>query len=306
MRTLTGLILLLAGFPQESALNEALRKANPEYKGDGRFRTDGSGNVVGVVLIGPVSDLSPLKDLSLTSLRVTSPTLIDLSPLKGMKLTSVDLQACPLLTDLSSLEGMPLESATFYACRALKEIAPLRRANLRRLNIEGSAVGDLSPLKEQSALAWARLCTNRIADVAPLADLPLTCLDLTYAKDIVDLAPLRGLNAMDDLRLDFIRASDLSPVRNMKKLRILSILDCPNLKDLSIIAELPQLKAFIFTPKHFSPEQIEIVRRHPSIKYLDVGWKSWNNQYCGNPDTPNPCQTAEAFWNRYDAGEYSK
>lgn len=298
------LILILALGAQETeaerAFHDALQKANPDYRRDGKFRPDS------VTLVNaPVSDLSPLKGLPLTSLRVTSKTLSDLSPLRGMKLKTLDLQACPLLTDLSPLEDMPLEQVTLYACRKLQDISPLKNARLRRLNIEGTAVGDLSPLKGQP-LAWARLCTNRIADTSPLADLPLTCLDLTYAKDIRDLSPLRGLVAMDDLRLDFVRASDLGPVRGMEKLRILSILDCPDIRDLSVLKDLKNLKAFVFTPKHFPAEQIEILRGLTGIAYIAADWKQWNNQYCGNPDTPNPCQTAEAFWKRYDAGEFRK
>jgi hypothetical protein len=310
MRTIHLLLAaaLLVG-AQESdprkALGDALLKANPGYKGGETVRLDAAGNIVAVSIIGPVADLSPLKGLPLTSLRVSSKTLTDLSPLQGMKLTSVDLQASPLLTDLSALEGMPLEQVTLYACRALQDISPLKNARLRRINIEGSAVGDLSPLQGHP-LSWARLCTNRISDVSPLAGLPLTCLDLTYAKDLADLAPLKDLVEMDDLRLDFISAADLAPVRRMDKLRILSILDCRNIRDLSAIRELKQLRAFIFTPKHYSREQIEIVRSMTWLQYIDVDWKHWNNRYCGDPHTPNPCTPAETFWKRYDAGEYAK
>ena len=138
---------------------------------------------------------------------------------------------------------MPLENVTLYACRALKDISPLKNANLRNLNIGNTAVGDLSPLRGQPPVN-ARLCTNRIADTSPLGGLTtLKILDLTYAKDI---SPLKGLVGMDDLRLDFISVSDLSPVRSLAKLRIFSVMDCSNIKDLSPIKDLP-IEAFIFT-----------------------------------------------------------
>src|SRR5262249_46631331 len=73
---------------------------------------------------GPLSDLSPLKGLSLTRLSVAVTRVHDLSPLKGMKLTELDLGGCQQVRDLLPLKGMPL-TVVSLAATGVSDLSPL-------------------------------------------------------------------------------------------------------------------------------------------------------------------------------------
>ena len=248
-----------------------------------------------------VEDLAPLKEAPLSYLSI-GPRVTDLRCLSGKKLTSLSIGAHSPITDLSPLEGMPLKSLCVYACRGIKDLGPLRQARLKSLNIEATSVGDLAPLAGQP-LENARLCTAFITSIAPLAGMPLKVLDLTNAKGLADITPLRNATAMEDLRLDFTGVSDLSVLRQMPRLRILSVLDCPHIADLSVLQGLA-VQALILNPQRFSPGEMEKLRHLSSLKWIDNDWSHWDNSYSYNPRCEKPCRTAEEFWRRYDAGEF--
>jgi len=76
----------------------------------------------------PVSDLSPLKGMSLKKLQCNESPVNDLSPLKGMPLTELDCFRNQV-SDLSPLSGMPLTK--FYCLwTPVTDLSPLQGLNL--------------------------------------------------------------------------------------------------------------------------------------------------------------------------------
>ncbi|NQV26759.1 MAG: hypothetical protein HQ518_20595 [Rhodopirellula sp.] len=295
----------------EKAFVDALKKANPAFQGQVQVRFDKAGEIVDVRIQdtqSTVSDISPVKGLPLQSFTLSQAVIRDVEPLRGMKLTNVALMKCENLTDISALQDMPLRNATLYACRSLKELSPLRNCRLSSVNCEATAVSDLSPLKGQP-IYNARLCSRYISDITPLAgNEVLKVLDLTRAKGVTDLTPLEKMPNILDLRMDDAAVADLSPLRHLKDLVLLSVKDCPNVRNLSPLKGLKHLKVLVFTPGNFSADQIRLVREElPTLEFIDTDYQYWNNRNSLNPSAERPvCTTAAAFWKKYDAGELTE
>ncbi len=102
----------------------------------------------------------------------------------------------------------------------------------------GLAVTDLSPLAELP-LTYLNLSSSYfITDLSPLADLPLTSLDLSNADGIADLSPLADL-PLTDLDLSFADGiTDLSPLADLP-LTDLDFSYADGITDLSPLAGLP-------------------------------------------------------------------
>ena len=241
-----------------------------------------------------VTDLTPLKGLPLVSLVISS-EVSDLGPLKGMRLEDFGGMHNKVLSDLAPLKDMSLSSLRLYDCSKVKDITPLRNAKLKTINIERTSVADLSPLRGQP-LKEANLCSGLIADISPLEGMSPRYIDLTCNKNIKDISVVKDMKDLEDLRLDDTGISDLSPIKGMEKLRVLSILRCPNITDLSVIKDM-NIEAFVFDPTKFSQEQIAIIRSMKSLKWVSNSWNQWNNGYSYNKQPLFPF-TAEDFWKR--------
>src|SRR5262249_30410798 len=86
---------------------------------------------------------------------------------------------------------------------------------------------------------------NDITDLTPLRGMPLKQLVLWGTK-VTDLSPLKGMQ-LELLWLNGAPVSDLSPLRGMP-LTKLKLHDCPNVIDLSPIADAKELAEFILPP----------------------------------------------------------
>jgi Leucine-rich repeat (LRR) protein len=72
----------------------------------------------------PVSDLSPLRGMPLTFLRISSTKVTDLSPIKGMPVTNLTMTATAV-HDLTPLVGMPLHGLYMGDCKQIRDLSPL-------------------------------------------------------------------------------------------------------------------------------------------------------------------------------------
>jgi Leucine-rich repeat (LRR) protein len=142
-----------------------------------------------------LSDLSPLKGLKLTRLKVWNSRVTDLSPIRGMALTELDLWVTPV-ADLSPIADM---------------------TSLTTLNLSMTRVTDLSALRglKLTALEFGR---TPVADLSPLAGLKLTSLRFNETP-VADLSPLRGM-PLAELTCRQTQVTDLSPVRDLPLTRI--------------------------------------------------------------------------------------
>ncbi len=159
---------------------------------------------------GLLIDLSPLRGLPLTNVRIITSPVFDLSPLKGMALTQLNVERTQV-SDLTPLKGMPLRELNLFSTPAA-DLAPLKGMPLRVLQLMGSRVTDLSPLKGMplEVLYCAQL---RVPDFAPLKGMPLQVL-WGNCPLVSDLSPLRGM-PLRHLGIGGTQVSDLSPLTGM-------------------------------------------------------------------------------------------
>ena len=213
-------VTALTGEKLVEAVSKKLVELNPEF--DGKL-TDSSGKETPKIVNGvvtelgfapnKVTDISPVRAFSgLNTLFCFSISgsgiLSDLSPLKGMSLTSLKF-AGTKVADLSPLRGMKLKSLSCFSTR-ISDLSPLRGMKLTRLNCAGSYVSDLSPLRGMPLLEL--ICNDTyVSDLSPLQAMPLTLLTVS-GTDVADLSPLQGM-PLATLIWHRTEVSDLSPLR---------------------------------------------------------------------------------------------
>jgi Leucine-rich repeat (LRR) protein len=180
----------------------------------------------------PLTDLSPLKGMSLTDLAFACTCVSDLTPLKGMKLTWVSLGVTNV-ADLSPLRDMKLEGISCAKAK-VSDLSPLQGMPLTLLACHRTQVADLTPVKN-SPLTYVECSESRVSDLSPLKDMPLTYLAFLDTP-VADLTPLQGMK-LAHLNCGATRVSDLSPLQGMK----LTFLNCQGIRvvDLSPLKGMP-------------------------------------------------------------------
>ncbi len=118
--------------------------------------------------------------------------------------------------------------------RIPEEVAGWR--TLARVNLDGTRVSDLSPLRGLPELWSISADDTFVADLAPLASLPgLRTLWLNRTP-VRDLTPLSDLRLLEYLLLEATAVIDLTPLRRMRSLSNLS-LQGTRVADISVLAE---------------------------------------------------------------------
>jgi serine/threonine protein kinase/formylglycine-generating enzyme required for sulfatase activity len=166
---------------------------------------------------GPLSDLSPLNKMPLTSLIFWNTKVSDLSPLEGMKLTNLVFVGSPVF-DLSVLKGMPLESLNCNMSR-VSELTPIKGMRLVSLSITATTVSDLAPLAGMPLTGLA-VGSTQVSDLSVLEGMPLTDLYCNDAK-VTNLSPLKGMS-LTFLSCDFKPERDTELLRSIKTLETIN------------------------------------------------------------------------------------
>ena len=213
-----------AGAGALARIQEVLRKANPDYRGQGRFHEEG-GDIVAA-------------ELPNCSLR-------DLSPLRGLKLQMLDLSNNPV-REIRHLQGMPLK-VLYLENTDVVSLKSLREAGLRELRLNNSPVESLDGLQGQP-LENLYAVKTRINDVEPLRKSNLRGLWLTDSP-VSDLSPLGGLPLVS-LTAHRTLVNDLSFVRKLPVLQRLHIGE-------TLIEDLSPLDGVRLTRLVFTPSRIK-------------------------------------------------
>jgi serine/threonine protein kinase len=131
-----------------------LKERNPGFDGQVTPKIE-QGAVTGLALsadhvtdIGPVRALTRLRTLQCSGSGVGKGQLADLSPLKDMPLTSLQCHYTRV-ADLGPLQGMPL-TTLHCNCRRVEDLSPLQGMPLTSLQCHYTRVADLSPLQGMS------------------------------------------------------------------------------------------------------------------------------------------------------------
>lgn len=112
---------------------------------------------------------------------------------------------------------------------------------LARVNLDGTQVSDLSPLRGLSELWSVSADDTRVADLSPLAGMTgLRTLWLNRTP-VADLAPLADLRSLEYLLLEDTAVSDLTPLRRLRTLSNLSLHGAAGVADISALADTGNL-----------------------------------------------------------------
>lgn len=165
-----------------------------------------------------IDDLSPLEELTLERLLLSSSKITSLRPLKNTGLKELDLRELPLTT-IAGLESVPLRGLWIYACQ-IKDLTPLASGKTLtgvRLHSAGP-IRDLTPLANHPITQLA-LRDLPLTTLKGIENLPLESASLTNLP-IQDLTPLVG-SPLESLTLSHLnRIKDFTP-----------LLRCPNLRE---------------------------------------------------------------------------
>ena len=326
-------IAALPAAGQVEAVRKELRRLNPKFDGklehkiEGDVVTELSVNTDEVLNIAPVralagliyfdcrgtypnkgklSDLSPLKGMTIRRLDCSSTQVADLTPLTGLPLTWLHFNHNPVF-DISPLKGMPLDNLGCADTR-MSDLSPLKGMKLKSLGAQNLWMTDLSPL-EGMPLTALDLYHTGVTDLKPLRGMPLEGLNL-HEVPVSDLSPLQGMTSLRTLQLQGSKVSDLTPLQGLKLTDL--ILRDKQITDLSPLKGLPLVRLIIhgsgvsdltplqgmplqeirLTPKNIT-QGLEILRAMKSLKTIGTG-------------DANEAWPAAKFWERYDKGEFKE
>ncbi len=260
---------------------------------------------------GQLDDISPLRGMPLTELVCWNTRVHDLSPLEGMKLRKLECIGTDV-HDLSPLKGMPLRTL-FINGTKVRDLNDLAGMKLLDLDFQGTTISDLSPLKGMKLTALT-VCYTQVFDLSPVAGMKLTFLHCGGTK-VTDLSPLSGmplihLNCSDTKMGD----PNLAQVKGCKDLTVLilsgtqvsdsglvHVKNFKHLKYLNLVGTevsnlLPlkdmSLEEIRLTPKNITAGGLEILRKMKSLKTIGTNW--------------NQVWPAAEFWARHEKGEFEK
>ena len=124
----------------------------------------------------------------------------------------------------------------------VSDISPVRNLkNLTNLKLERNQVSDISPIAGLTNLESLELANNEISDLSPLAGL----INLHYLNisdnPFSDISPTAGLINLEVIKFTNKNVGDISFLAGFKKLKSFTTWDNP-ISDISVLAELPQLE----------------------------------------------------------------
>ena len=203
----------------------------------------------------PVADLSPLRGVALKSLHCAGTRVSDLSPVQGMPLTEAWVDGTAV-ADLTPLAGMKLERLTFSPDRVNKGIEVIRgMTSLRQL---GPRWNTYMP----SAEFWKRYDAGEFGKPAVAANPMLSDPALPQRSNDLAAPPLEKQKEALTARLEELNpgfdgnvryianhnaptaingvilvhnqaVKDISPLRGLTRLRVVTLEACSNFSDLS-------------------------------------------------------------------------
>ncbi len=163
------------------------------------------------VILAPLDDLEPLRNLPLQTLYLGHTRVKDLEPITGMlSLTRLSLTQTDV-TDIGPLADLRLTALDLSYVK-LRDLAPLRAMPLRELNLTQTEIADLGVLRGKP-LTDLRAARTLIRDLAPLAGMPLSALDVRETA-VWDLRPLANM-PLERLDLAATKVNDLTQIHGM-------------------------------------------------------------------------------------------
>lgn len=213
--------------------------------------------------------------------------------LDGRKaIDTLDVNGCPTISDLSPLALHPeIVTLSLAECSAVQNVFPLGQVtHLRNLNLSGTAVSDLRPLRACERLRDLRLVGCRgleQLDGVPLESLDTLVADFSGLRDIDELA---GASQLRTLFVRYIPAVDIGVLATIPKLSYLMLDGIKGIQSLDFIAGSDRLVRLdiddlnVETTTGLGPYEslqflsaqgcgnlvdIEMVRKSPRLSFID-------------------------------------
>src|SRR6185437_6913489 len=165
---------------QVEAVVARLKERNPGFDGKETHKIEGGVVTELGFLSDHVTDISPVRVLTGLRTLLCSGTILhydlgkgqlaDLSPVKNLKLTSL-LCGGTQVTDLSPLKDMKLTKLYCHNTQ-VSDLTPLKDMMLKLLNCNHTKVADLTPLKDMK-LTYLNCNHTKVTDLSPLKGMPL-------------------------------------------------------------------------------------------------------------------------------------
>ena len=139
------------------------------------------------------------------------------------------------ISTLTALESLDLTGTP------VRDLTPLRGLTaLENLNLNGTQVSHLTPLRGLTALRFLNLGGTKVGDLTPLRGLEALETLVLSGTQVSNLTPLSGLTALESLYLTGTPVSDLTPLRGLEALETLDLTGTPVI-DLTPLSGLPAL-----------------------------------------------------------------
>ena len=281
-------ILRNAGFPDASLTGEALNVAVETQVRGGRIPAETEANLVefwfrhGGTHVA-IDNEKALETLLLVAMRqrlgsgeaaldafvAANPSLTDAWKKEahhdvGVAQMTFDRLGIPL--DLHLIANIPLLRLNVGGTM-VHDLTPLKGMRLRVFYLYATPVSDLSPLKGMPLKSLA-LNETPVVDLEPLHGMPLRILNLCGAGGIKDLRPLHGM-PLESLNLDHTSVGDLSPLHGMP-LRSLILSSAKGVKDLRSLSGMP-LNVFAARDTPIDSRDLRALRGMP-LSALELGY----------------------------------
>lgn len=148
-----------------------------------------------------VKDISPLKSCPLEVLWLNGCPVEDLSVLEGKKLEELNLCDTPL-QNLDTVKTMQL-GTLWMRNTNVKGLGPLADHGLVSLDVEGSAVNDISALSKMTTLKRLNIARTEVTDLSSLAGLSLERLIFTPSKIENGIEVIRSMPSLQTIDTSF-------------------------------------------------------------------------------------------------------
>jgi Leucine-rich repeat (LRR) protein/tetratricopeptide (TPR) repeat protein len=267
-----------------SAAERAL-KDRLSVRDDGRLGLDLSGT--------KVIDLSPLTGAPLAGLDVSKcKELSDLSPLREMSLVELNAGGTSV-GDLGALRAMHTLEKLDVSGSRVSDLSALSALRLKRLGFSNCPISDLTPIR-QMPLEEISLRETRVSDLSPLVGMPIKSIDLSMAP-VLDFSALARL-PLERCFLQHNRIADLSVLRD-KPLKELVLWGCVEARNYRAIASIKTLE-LVLLPSEYRElpaedyDAIGSLRNLPKLRQM--GSEIMNQMGYGATGSK------DAFWQDWD------
>ncbi|MFT5465915.1 MAG: tetratricopeptide (TPR) repeat protein [Verrucomicrobiales bacterium] len=234
---------------------------------------------------GAISDFSPLEGMPLEVLTLENQEVRDLDMVRDAPLRQLLINNCPI-EDLSALRGKNFEVLKLQNL-PVNDYSPLLEVNAVDLNFHDQRLTNLDPLKSFTALQRADFAVRKLESLEALRGLPIETLTLIVGDQLTSLAGLEGM-PLKQATLTIPAVADLSPLRGLElehfeasgaftdispiagpALKRVELTACPNLVDLSPLAQCKELEEVVVSKNAGNLEFLLELPKLRTVSYSD-------------------------------------